>query len=402
MREERRGGSKCQAVTQGHGRTIIRNQSSARRAKKLRIKGIAAYTGLFVIIISILALSYQGGGVPTQSYGSVSASQASTQSVANRTESSTISIDQYTAANAISSLAETANLPAAGDLREATTTLYIQKQLAQNDTEVISKPDIVQPTTSAERGLTEYTVQEGENLSTIASRFGISAQTLRWANNTTSDAIAAGKVIVVPRVDGIVYTVKGGDTVAAIANKYKVDAERVVLYNDLTSDADLAAGTKLVLPSGELPENERPGYVAPRTTTTYNYSWSSGSMSGSILRRSYGFPGPTAGNRYASGNCTWYSFERRAQLGRPIGGMWGNAKSWRVSAIANGYTVNNTPAPGAVIQTSAGGGGYGHVGIVEYIEGDNMVISDMNYAGYNVVTWRIIPLSMAGSYSYIH
>ena len=64
--------------------------------------------------------------------------------------------------------------------------------------------------------------------------------------------------------------------------------------------------------------------------------------------------------------------------------------------------MNKTPAPGAIIQTSAGGGGYGHVGIVERIEGDQMIISDMNYAGYNRVTWRKIPLSQAASYNYIH
>ena len=125
-------------------------------------------------------------------------------------------------------------------------------------------------------------------------------------------------------------------------------------------------------------------------------------MGGSVLSRSYGYGGAAGGNRYASGNCTWYAYERRAQLGRPIGGLWGNAYSWASSARGAGYVVNNTPSPGAVIQTSSGGGGYGHVGVVERIEGDNMIISDMNYAGYNVVTWRNIPMSQAGSYSYIH
>lgn len=119
------------------------------------------------------------------------------------------------------------------------------------------------------------------------------------------------------------------------------------------------------------------------------------------MSRSYGFPGPSAGNRYSAGNCTWYAYERRMQLGRPIGGMWGNAYSWATSARSAGYSVGNAPAVGAVIQTS-GGGAYGHVGVVEGIEGDNMVISDMNYAGYNVVTWRTIPLSQSGSFLYIY
>ncbi len=387
MREERRGGSKCQAVTQGHGRTIIRNQSSARRAKKLRIKGITAYTGLFVIIISILALSYQGGGVASQAQGSVAASQPARMVSQS---SGAVSIDQYVAANAVTSLAETANLPAAGDLREATTTLLIQKQLAQSDTEVISKPEIVQPTTSAERGLTEYTVKEGESLETVARQFGISTQTLRWANNTTSDAVEPGKVITVPRTDGVVYTVKDGDTVASIAERYKVDAERIVLYNDLESSSSLTKDMKIVLPSGELPETERPGYVVPRASSSY-------SSYGGV---SYGNVRASVGNRYAAGNCTWYAYERRLALGRPIGSFWGNASSWAASARAAGFTVNKTPAPGAIFQNGGGWGGYGHVGIVERVENGVVYVSDMNYGGYNVVTHRI--LANPDSYNYIH
>lgn len=352
------------------------------------MKGITAYSGLFVIIISVLALSYQGGGVSGQGYGSVAASQPA-QPVAQK--NAPISIDQYVAANAVTSLAETAQLPVAGSLREATTTLYIQKQLAQSDAEVISKPEIVQPTTSAERGITSYTAKEGDTLETIARQFGVSTQTLRWANNTTSDAVAPGKVVTVPRTDGVVYTVKDGDTLASIAAKYKVDAERIVLYNDLDASGALPKDAKIILPSGELPEAERPGYVAP----TRSYGGGS-----SALSRSNNFFKASVGNRYAPGNCTWYSYERRLQLGRPIGSFWGDAKNWATSGRAAGFTVNNTPAPGAIFQTRAGWGGYGHVGIVERVENGRVFVSDMNYGGYNVITHR--ELENPGSYMYIH
>lgn len=386
---------------------IIRNQPSAPRAKKPRFSAVSVYAGVFILVISFLALGHKGGGTAQQP-GVVSATQAASSAPAAGSPEK-ISIDQLTAVNAVTSLAEAVKLPTAGDLREATTTLYIKKQLSQTDAEVISKPQIIQPTTSVERGITSYTVKEGENLETIAKQFNISTQTLRWANNTTSDAVEVGKSLVVPQTDGVVYTVKDGDTIEAIADKYKVDAERVVLYNDLEADAPLVKDARIILPSGDLPETERPGYVAPRQQT-YSYSSSSysggasswASMGGGSLSRSYGFPGPTAGNRYAAGNCTWYAYERRAQLGRPIGGMWGNAYSWASSARGAGYSVGNTPAVGAVIQTSGGGGGYGHVGVVERIEEDGIVISDMNYAGYNVVTWRKIPASQVSSYQYIY
>ena len=340
-----------------------------------------------------MALSYKGGGVSPQT-GVVAATQAAAR-VSSNSGAEKVSVDQLAAANAATNLAETTNLPSAGDLREATTTLFIKKQMAQNDVEVISKPQIVQPNSSAERGITSYVVKEGETISSIAAQFNISAQTLRWANNTTSDAVEVGKTLTVPRTDGVVYTVKDGDTVESIADKYKVDAERIFLYNDLDANQPLPVDTKIVLPNGDLPETERPGYVAPRPS--YSPSYGSSSAVSSV---NYGYARVSAGNRYAPGNCTWYAYERRAALGRPVGSLWGNAYSWATSARAAGFTVNSTPSPGAIFQTAAGGGGYGHVGIVERVENGRVFVSDMNYGGYNVVTSRELP--NPGGYLYIH
>ncbi|OYX44053.1 hypothetical protein B7Y94_00530 [Candidatus Saccharibacteria bacterium 32-49-12] len=383
------------AVTLEYGRTRIRNSTSAPRAKKMRKTAVSAYSGIFLLIISLLTLSY-GGTTASPENGIVATTQASSWSPNKQGGPDKISVDQLTAASAVTSLAETANLPAAGDLREATTTLYIKKQLAQTDAEVITKPQIVQPTTSTERGITSYVAQEGETIETIAAKYGISVETLRWANNTNSDSVEPGKTLVVPMIDGVVYTVKADDTLEKLAERYKVDAERVVLYNDLDVDSPLVEGAKIVLPNGNLPETERPGYVTPRPVVTPAPIYGGAS---STTSSSYGYASIAGGNRYALGNCTWYAYERRAELGRPIGGLWGNATSWATSARAAGFVVNNTPAPGAIFQY---GGGYGHVGIVERVDEQNLYVSDMNYAGYGVVTHRTIPRSSTGHYSYIH
>lgn len=349
-----------------------------------------------------MALSHKSGTILTASDESKSApsKQASVSSLSNIATADKVSADHLTASSAVTSLAETVDLPVAGDLREATTTLQIQKQLSQTDAEVISKPDIIQPVTRS-GGIVNYVVKEGESLADIADKHQVSTQTIRWANGMASESVEPGKEILVPTVDGVVYTVKGGDTIEDIASKYKADVERIVLHNDIDLDQPLADGFKIILPNGDLPETERPGYVAPRQNS-YSGSYGYGNMSGSVSSRAYGYGGMSSGNRYSAGNCTWYAYERRAQIGRPIGGLWGNAYSWAASARGAGFVVNNSPAVGAVIQTSSGGGGYGHVGVVERFEGDNMIISDMNYAGYNVVTWRSIPMSQAGGYFYIH
>lgn len=375
---------------------IIRNQSTVRWTKKLQKSSITMYAAGFLLIVSFLAVSYRNGGVAENS--DVAFAKQSSYVVIDQPQQQAtavnISVDQLTAANAVTNLAEVTNLPVAGDLREAMTTLYIEKQLSQTDAEVISKPQIVQPSTSVERGVTSYIVQEGDDIAKIAEEFNVSVQTILWANNTTSDSVQPGQTLIVPLVDGVVYTTRDGDTVEGIADKYKVDAERIVLYNDLDVEQPLAKDVRIVLPNGDLPETERPGYVAPRPVTNYGSSATTG--------LSYGYARASVGNRYAAGNCTWYAYERRAALGRPIGSFWGNAYSWASSARAAGFVVNKDPQPGAVFQTSSGGGGYGHVGVVESVDDQNIYVSDMNYAGYNVVTNRTIPRSAIGAYSFIH
>ena len=241
-------------------------------------------------------------------------------------------------------LAETVNLPTAGDLREATATLSIKKELAQGDTEVISKPQIIQPEKSAQRGIKTYVTKQGDTMDSIAKKFNVTAQTVRWANNTTSDAVEAGKTLTIPMVDGVVYTVKDGDTIEKLAEKYKANPERVALYNDLASGAALAKDTRIVLPGGVLPENEQPGYVAPRSGRRGRSAGQTGG--GAVGGVNYGYARASVGNRYALGNCTWYVYERRAALGRPIGSFWGNATSWAASARSAGFVVNQAPKIG--------------------------------------------------------
>ena len=388
MREERQFGRGVDGNINTR-RTIIRNHFTSLRSKKRKLQSFAIYGGIFLLTISFLVYGNSGSSVSAERSKTLASSETTgVSSVSKSAKSKTASVDELTAANAVTNLAETAELPSAGDLRESETSLTIKKNLSQNDAEVITKPDIVKPDTSAARGISSYVTKEGDTMESIAKKFKISSQTLRWANNTTSDAVEPNKTLVVPLVDGVVYTIKDGDTAQSLAEKYKTSAERVVLYNDIDDGAKLSTGSRIVLPGGELPENERPGYVASRSrsTTSGSRNWLTASV----------------GNRYAAGNCTWYAYERRLQLGRPIGSFWGHAKAWSDSARAAGFVVNDVPAPGAIIQNTWGGFGYGHVGIVERVDGQNIYIMEMNYKGYNIISPRIVPLAEADRYNFIH
>ena len=380
--------------------TIIRNHFITLRGKKRNLRSFVVYGGIFLLTISFLVYGNSSNNAVAEkpkTLASAEASNTSTSTTSGAAKAKTVSVDKLAAASAVTNLAETAELPSAGDLRESETSLTIKKNLSQNDSEVITKPDIVKPDTSAARGISSYVTKEGDNIEKIAKKFKISPQTLRWANNTTSDAIEPNKTLIVPLIDGVVYTVKDGDTAQSLADKYKTSAERVVLYNDIDDGTKLASGARIVLPGGELPEAERPGYVAPRGRS-YGNRYRPSSSSYSSASRSW--LTASVGNRYAAGNCTWYAYERRLQLGRPIGSFWGNANTWATSARAAGFTVNRTPAPGAIFQTAQGGGGYGHVGIVERVENGVVYVSDMNHGGYGIVTHRT--LDNPAGYMYIH
>lgn len=349
-------------------------------------------------------MSYQ----PPKSDIALASATTDTTATATATKDTNSSgVDKLVATNVGATIAESANLPVANNVANLSQSLSIESSLTQTDVDVISKPQIVQPTADS-RAIKKYTTVSGDTVELVAKKFGISTQTVKWVNSLTSDALEPGKELTILPTNGILYTVKDGDTIESIAAKYKADKEQLTLFNDLELTSSLAKGRQLIVPDGALPTEEQPGYVAPQTqTVTNNYSYSSVTYGNYGSGTSSGWRGGSSvGNGYAWGNCTFYAYERRLQLGRPIGGMWGNASSWATSARGAGYLVNGTPAAGAVM---ANGGGYGHVAIVESVNpGVSITISEMNgyrwgggfnRVGSGQISWAE---AVSGRYQYIH
>lgn len=361
------------------------NARSAReRYRYQQLSTALSYLSVLVLIASIVSLGYQP---PIERQVTGRTSQTTAMAATNP------SVDQILAADLAAGVAQMANLSVATNASNLSISLNAKGELAQSDDNVLSKPQIVQ--TGEHRGVIEYVAVDGDSVAAVAGRFGVTPQTISWANNLTADGLPAGKTLLVPGIDGVVYTVKSGDTIDSIVQKYKADLQRTVTYNDLEVSG-VAPGMRLVLPDGQLPESERPGYVAPSTATSY-YSYSS---SYSVI---YGASSASVGNRYDYGYCTWYAYNRRAELGRPVGSFWGNAATWASYAAASGYRVDHTPEFGAVMQNAGGWGGYGHVAVVEQVYEDGSVrVSEMNYAGWNVISQRTISADQAASYNYIH
>ncbi len=97
-------------------------------------------------------------------------------------------------------------------------------------------------------GLQTYKVQEGDTLSQIAARFGISLQTLRWANPGTRSLLRPGEELIILPVSGILYSIREGDSLESIAARYQIDPETIKTYNpDLQKLLDFP-GETLILP----------------------------------------------------------------------------------------------------------------------------------------------------------
>ncbi|HSW92253.1 MAG TPA: CHAP domain-containing protein [Patescibacteria group bacterium] len=379
----------------------LRESSNAQQAAKSRrargsISGttIATYLGVFLLIVSMIALAYHPP--VNQKVLADAASNTSTQQTQVQTTEN-VSVDQLVATNLASSLAESTDMPISNNVANLSQTLSVESVLAQTDSNVISKPQIIQPTADG-RTLQYYVAVAGDTVPAVAAKYSISAQTIQWTNNLTSEALTPGQKLTILPTDGVLYTVKSGDTLDSIVAKYGADRASITAFNDLELAGNPAVGTQLILPGAVLPNSERPGYVAP--STGGSGSSYSGGYGNSYLAKA------SVGNRYAWGNCTWYAYERRMQLGMPVGSFWGNASSWAAVARSAGYLVDGNPTPGAVMQN---GGGYGHVAIVESVNpGVSVTISEMNGyrfgGGFARVGHGDIPWSEAvsGYYSYIH
>lgn len=115
------------------------------------------------------------------------------------------------------------------------------------------------------------------------------------------------------------------------------------------------------------------------------------------------YEGPDVpGDTYAWGNCTYWAFAMRYWAHDPIPTSWGNANTWAIRAALDGYVVDHTPVPGAVMETTTGD--LGHVAYVTAVDPltGAWTISEMNAPHLDVVDSRTLPKSQDILYSFIH
>lgn len=93
-----------------------------------------------------------------------------------------------------------------------------------------------------------HVVKQGETLKTIAALYGVTPELIAAANGITNvNLIYAGQVLKIPQAPRY-YTVQAGDTLANIATRYGVTLQALVTANNITNINLVKTGQRLLIP----------------------------------------------------------------------------------------------------------------------------------------------------------
>lgn len=200
-----------------------------------------------------------------------------------------------------------------------------------------------------------HVVREGENISTIAEMYGVSVNTIKWANDLSSSVIHEGQTLVILPVNGVRHKVQKGDTVASLAKKYSAEEDEIRTHNDISGD--LVVGQEILIPNGTIAQ-------APSVKIATKAKVSSGVGAGATVAAGgpaiagyYGWP--VAGGIITQGLHGYNGVDIGAPNGTPI---YAAAAGTVVVALNNGgYN-----------------GGYGNYVVVQHANGTQTLYAHMS------------------------
>lgn len=198
-----------------------------------------------------------------------------------------------------------------------------------------------------------YTVREGDTPSQIAEMFGISVNTIFWANDIKNNVLQPGETLVILPITGVRHIVKEGETLSTIAKKYEGDVEEILAYNQLSDESSIAVGDTVVIPNGEM-------HSAPKQKTA---SAQPVSVSGASGESASGLTHPVPGARRSQGIHGYNGVDLAAPAGTAI------------RAAAAGEVI--------VSKSSGWNGGYGNYIVIKHANGVQTLYAhnSENYVG---------------------
>ena len=220
--------------------------------------------------------------------------------------------------------------------------------------------------------ISKYMVRKGDTLSTIAKMFGVSVNTIIWANNVTPSTIKEGDILIILPVSGMIHTIAKGDTLQSIAKKYKADATEIAQFNGLADNSSLNVGDSIIIPNGEGAMSSNIQSISGRKNPIYNpYRGGSGpNYAGYYIR-------PLIGGVETQGLHGYNAIDIGTPVGTPL------------LAAASGEVI--------VSRSSGWNGGYGKYVVISHPNGTQTLYGHMSSvyvdSGETVIQGQVIGLS---------
>lgn len=196
----------------------------------------------------------------------------------------------------------------------------------------------------------ECTEDRCETLSHIAEMYGVSVNTILWANDITDpNLIQPGDSLLILPITGVRHIVKDKESLATIAKKYGAETDEqvqamvsdIVAYNRLASASAIATGDTVVVPGGVM--HSAPAVTKKSSTPTKTKSGSAVAAGGG------GFVHPVPGAVRTQGIHGYNAVDLAIAAGTPI------------RAAAGGEVI--------VSKNSGWNGGYGNYVVIKHNNG---------------------------------
>ncbi len=228
--------------------------------------------------------------------------------------------------------------------------------------------------------ISTYTVRDTDtSLSQIADMFGVSVDTIVWANDLKLDSkgnpiIHTGDQLVILPVSGVEYTVQKGDTLEKIAKKFNASSDDISSFNDLysgsASSSELSVGMSIIIPNGEV---SSPSSGSGSSKSSSSKSSSKGN-SGSSSKSSSGI----------SGYLAWPVNETEVRKTQGLHGKYDTAVD--LASLGEAKLPIYAAASGVVIiaKDSGWNGGYGNYIVIQHPNGLQTLYAHLSEIGVSV------------------
>jgi LysM repeat protein len=214
----------------------------------------------------------------------------------------------------------------------------------------------------------QHTVDVGDSIFEIATRFDVKPETVLWANydllNDNPDLLALGMELQIPPVDGVYYEWKAGDSIEAVAARFQAKPDAILNWTgnnlDLV-DPQVEPGSWILIQGGKREYRQWVIPTIPRgragvSRNLYGAGTCEGGYNGALGTGGFVWP---AGNHSLSGNDYWdghLGIDIAAGEGAPI------------------YAADS----GVVVFAGWATGGYGYMVMVDHGNGYQTVYAHMS------------------------